>query len=235
MCIGGAVLSVVWYWFTFPMRCSLVISTSVAHMSPVVVLQSWISLPDDFPSVRDVTTARLLDVSSRNEGAFFDVFVLMIFDGIRADYDDNHFDSTFQFRSVSILKGSSRFFLCFLFLLLASQTGVSHQRHQRENRSGILAPTWQALQSASSLSALRVENGSISPILCRFHVSVSVGSPNDWYYDRGARGIVVDGWYAAAVVAVLFTTATVSRRSKDQTAQNPGKVLVRYSSRVNER
>ena len=73
---------------------------------------------------------------------------------------------------------------------------------------------WQALPSASALSALRVENGSISPILRRFHVSVSVGSPNDWYYDRGARGIVVDGWYAAAAVAVLLMTTTVSRRSK---------------------
>ena len=44
------------------------------------MLLSWISLPDDFPSVRDVTTARLLDVFSRNEGAFFDVHVLMVFD-----------------------------------------------------------------------------------------------------------------------------------------------------------
>ena len=57
------------------------------------MLLSWIALPDDFPSVRDVTTARLLDVSSRNEGAFFDAYVLMIFDGggFGADYDDNHF------------------------------------------------------------------------------------------------------------------------------------------------
>ena len=94
------------------MRRSLVLSASAAHMSPVVVLLSWISLLDDFPSVRDVTTALLLDVSSRNEGAFFDVYVLMVFDGgvFGADYVDNHFDSTFQFRSVPILPGSSRFF-----------------------------------------------------------------------------------------------------------------------------
>ena len=113
MCIVGAVLSVVWYWITFPMRRSWVLSTSAAHMSPVVVLLSWISLPDDFPSVRDVTTARLLDVFLRNKGAFFDVYVLVIFDGgvFGADHDDNHFDSTFQFRSVSILTGSSAFFL----------------------------------------------------------------------------------------------------------------------------
>ena len=113
------------------MRRSLVLSTSAAHMSPVVVLLSWISLPDVFPSVRDVTTARLLDVSSRNEGAFFNVYVLLVFDGggFGADYVDNHFDSTFQFRSVSILPGSSRFFLCFLFLLVASQTCVSNQCH----------------------------------------------------------------------------------------------------------
>ena len=114
-----------------PMRRSMVLSTSAAHMSPAVMLLSWISLPDNSPSVRDVTTTRWLDVSSRNEGAFFDVYVLMIFDGGRfgADCDDNHFDSTFLFRSASILTGSSRFFLWFLFLLLASQTGVSHQCH----------------------------------------------------------------------------------------------------------
>ena len=112
-------------------------------MSPVVVLLSWISLPDDFPSVRDVTTARRLDLSSRNEGAFFDVYVLMVFDGggFGADYVDNHFDSTFQFWSVSILHGSSRFFLCFLFLLVASQICVSQQCHLREDRSGSLALT----------------------------------------------------------------------------------------------
>ena len=47
---------------------------------------------------RDVTTARLLDVSSRNEGAFLDVYVLAVFngDGFSADYVENHFDSTFS-------------------------------------------------------------------------------------------------------------------------------------------
>ena len=95
------------------------------------MLLSLISLPDVFPSVRNATTARLLDVSSRIGGAFFDAYVLMLFGGggFGADYDDNHFDSTSQFRSVSILPGSSLFLLCFPFLLVASQTCVSNQCH----------------------------------------------------------------------------------------------------------
>ena len=94
---------------------------------------------------------------------------------------------------------------------------------------------WQALPSASALSALRVENGSVSPVLRRFRVSVSVGSPNDWCYDRGAGGIVVDGWYARSCGGVVDDNDRLAAIQEDQTAQNPGKVLVRYSSRVNER
>ena len=47
MSIEGDVRSVVCYWFTFPRRRSLVLSTSAAHMSPVVMLLSRISLPGD--------------------------------------------------------------------------------------------------------------------------------------------------------------------------------------------
>ena len=70
--------------------------------------------------------------------------------------------------------------ICFFFLEQPHTADVSSS----PRLSGSLALTWQALLSASALSALRFENGSISPILRRFHVSVSVGSPNDWYSDQ---------------------------------------------------
>ena len=66
--------------------------------------------------------------------------VLMVFDagGFGSDYDDNHFDPTFQFRSASILPGSSDVFSCVFYsswLLrhrLACHTGVTNVRIARE-------------------------------------------------------------------------------------------------------
>ena len=113
----------------------MVLSTSAAHMSPVVVLLSWISLPDNFPSVRDVTTTRLLDVSSRNEGAFFDVCVLMVFDGggFGSDYDDNHFDSTFQFR-LHLSSGVSSVASLPLVRTGVASGGVAYKRCREQKR-----------------------------------------------------------------------------------------------------
>ena len=56
-------------------------------------------------------------------------------------------------------------------LLIASPTCVSHKCRQREDRSGSLALTRQAILSTSALSALRFETGSIALVCCAFFLS----------------------------------------------------------------
>ena len=51
----------------------------------------------------------------------------------------------------------------------------------------------------------------------------------------GELVVLLVGWYAAAVFGnIVDDNDRLAAIQEDQTAKNPGKVLVRYGSRVNE-
>ena len=100
--------------------------------------------------------------------------------------------------------------------------------------------TWQAILSTSALFALRFENGSIALVCCAFFLSFLAST---FLFQLEVRkictmtGLVLSGWMVRCSCegSIVDDNDRLAATQEAQTAHSPGKALVRYGSRVDDR